>query len=126
MEFTEAALQWFSYKKMFGKYALKLWENIHAVVPDFNKVVFQIYWNHTSAWVFSCKFAGYFWNTIYFELLWRAASESSCSKICKRCKNSLAINGAFFLCYFQKHLSVFEGHIEGKSKKLIYKLIYFF
>ena len=23
---------------------------------DFNKVAKQIYWNHTSAWVFSCKF----------------------------------------------------------------------
>ena len=23
----------------------------------------QLYWNHTSAWVFSCKFAAYFQNT---------------------------------------------------------------
>ena len=23
----------------------------------------QLYWNHTSAWVFSCKLAVYFWNT---------------------------------------------------------------
>ena len=30
---------------------------------DFNKVVLQSYWNHTSAWVFSCKFAVYFQNT---------------------------------------------------------------
>ena len=28
---------------------------------DFNKVAKQLYWNHTSAWVFSCKFAAYFW-----------------------------------------------------------------
>ena len=27
---------------------------------DFTK---QLYWNHTSAWVFSCKFAAYFKNT---------------------------------------------------------------
>ena len=32
---------------------------------DFNKVALQIYWNHTSAWVFSCKFAAYFQNTFY-------------------------------------------------------------
>ena len=27
---------------------------------DFNKVAKQFYWNHTLAWVFSCKFAAYF------------------------------------------------------------------
>ena len=27
---------------------------------DFNKVALQLYWNHTSARVFSCKFAAYF------------------------------------------------------------------
>ena len=29
----------------------------------FKKVDKQIYWNHTSAWMFSCKFAVYFQNT---------------------------------------------------------------
>ena len=32
---------------------------------DFRKVVKQFYWNHTSAWVFSCKFAAYFRNTFF-------------------------------------------------------------
>ena len=27
---------------------------------DFNKVTKQLYWSHTSAWMFSCKFAAYF------------------------------------------------------------------
>ena len=27
---------------------------------DFNKVAKHFYWNHTSAWVFSCMFAAYF------------------------------------------------------------------
>ena len=27
---------------------------------DFSKVTLQLYWNHTSTWVFSCKFAAYF------------------------------------------------------------------
>ena len=40
---------------------------------DFNKVALQIYWNHTSAWVFSCKFAAYFQNTFYEEHLWMGA-----------------------------------------------------
>ena len=30
---------------------------------DFNKVAKQIYWNRTSAWVFSCEFDAYFQNT---------------------------------------------------------------
>ena len=32
---------------------------------DFNKVAKQLYWNQTSAWVFSCKFSGYLQNTFY-------------------------------------------------------------
>ena len=35
----------------------------------------QIYWNRTSAWVFSCKFAAYFRNTFSKEHLRVAASE---------------------------------------------------
>ena len=30
---------------------------------DFNKVVLQLDWNRTSAWVFACKYAAYFQNT---------------------------------------------------------------
>ena len=30
---------------------------------DFNKVALQLYWNRTSAWVFSCKIAAYFQST---------------------------------------------------------------
>ena len=29
---------------------------------SFNKVAKQLYWNHSSSWVFSCKFAVYFQN----------------------------------------------------------------
>ena len=35
----------------------------------------QLYWNRTSACVFSCKFAAYFQNTFSKEHLWTAASE---------------------------------------------------
>ena len=41
---------------------------------DFNKVAKQLYWNRTSAWVFSCKFAAYFQNTFYQDHLGVAAS----------------------------------------------------
>ena len=37
-------------------------------------VALQLYWNHISAWVFSCKFAAYFQNTFLEDHLWRAAS----------------------------------------------------
>ena len=39
---------------------------------DFNKVALQVYWNRTSAWVFSCKFNAYFQNIFSYEHLWRA------------------------------------------------------
>ena len=47
---------------------------------DFNKVAKQLYWNRTSARVFSCNFAAYFQNIFFEEPLWQAASIS-----CMRC-----------------------------------------
>ena len=41
---------------------------------DFNKDAKQLYWSHTLAWLFSCKFAAYFPNTSFIEHLWVAAS----------------------------------------------------
>ena len=41
---------------------------------DFNKIALQLYWNHTSARVFSCKFAAYLQNTFFYEHLRTAAS----------------------------------------------------
>ena len=32
---------------------------------DYNKVAKQLYWNHTSAWVLSCKFAAYIQITFF-------------------------------------------------------------
>ena len=42
---------------------------------DFNKVAKQLYWIHTSVWVFSWKFAAYFQNTFSLEDLWVTALE---------------------------------------------------
>ena len=42
---------------------------------DFSKIAKQLYWNLTSAWVFSCKFAAYFQNTFVWDHLWVATSE---------------------------------------------------
>ena len=41
---------------------------------DFNEVANQLYWNRTSAWVLSCKFAAYFQSTFSWKHLWRVAS----------------------------------------------------
>ena len=32
---------------------------------DFNNVALQLYWNHTSASIFFCKFAAYFQNIFF-------------------------------------------------------------
>ena len=48
---------------------------------DFNKVALLLYWNRTSAWVFSCKFAIYFQNNFpkntYARLLLYSLSTSA-------------------------------------------------
>ena len=44
-------------------------EQIYRRTPipkcDFNNVSKHLYWNRTSAWVFSCKFAAYCYNTFF-------------------------------------------------------------
>ena len=50
-------LQRFSFKKIFWKCAEHPCRKC-----DFNIVAKQLYWNQTSAWLFSCKFAVYFEN----------------------------------------------------------------
>ena len=42
----------------------------------FTKVEKEIYWNHTTGWVFisMSKFAAYFQNTFFWEHIWNAAS----------------------------------------------------
>ena len=53
-------------------------QQIHRRTPmpecNFNKVGKELYWNHTSAWVFSHKSAAYFQNTFSQEHLWTADS----------------------------------------------------
>ena len=66
-----AALQRSSNTKMSWKYAASLQENTHAVVRF-----------HTSAWVFSRKFAVYFQNAFSGEHLWRNSSVTF-TKLCR-------------------------------------------
>ena len=64
---SKAANQRCSLKKVFWKYAANLQENTDVEVWK------RLYWNHTSAWVISCKFAAYLQNTFFKEHLWVAA-----------------------------------------------------
>ena len=50
---AEAALRWSFSIKVFLDYVAKLLEKTHAL---------QLYWNQTSVWMFSFKFAAYFQN----------------------------------------------------------------
>ena len=68
MLISVAAIQRCSYKKVFWKYVTNFQENTHAECD------FKLYWNHTSAQVFSCKFDAYFHNTFSEGHLWTAAS----------------------------------------------------
>ena len=58
-------------------------QQIYKTTPmptwDFHKFALQLFWNHTSAWVFSSKFDAYFQNAFSKEHLWRATSVVRCS-----------------------------------------------
>ena len=59
---AETAVQRCSKEKVLWKYAANLLERLLPKC-DFSKVAKQLYWNHTSAWVLSCKFGAYFQDT---------------------------------------------------------------
>ena len=61
--------------KRFSENMQQIYRKTPMPKCDFNKVDLQFYWNHTSAWVFSSKFAAYFQNTFSEEQVWTAASE---------------------------------------------------
>ena len=57
---------------MFFSYSKSMYWFIHfSYIPHY-----LLYWNQTSTWVFSCKFASNFQNTFLQEHLWGAASKS--------------------------------------------------
>ena len=67
------------------KAVLKTWEQTSRSTPmpkcDFSKVALhalQVPWNHTSAVVFSCKFAACFQNTFLWEQLYKVKVDFNC------------------------------------------------
>ena len=55
----------------------KVSENMQQI---YRRTLMQLYGNHTSAWVFSCKFAAYFQNAFPKEQLWWTVSGNSLIK----------------------------------------------
>ena len=53
---------------------------------DFQKVVLQIYWNHTSAWMFSCNLLHIFRTPLYKNTFW--GKLLSLQKVCFKTSNS--------------------------------------
>ena len=62
-----------SSKDVFCKDAANTQEDTHAKC-DFRNVANQPYWNHTSAWVLSCKFVKYLQKVCLDEHLWEITS----------------------------------------------------
>ena len=50
-------------QKMYSRTLMPKCDFNKVAKCDFNKVAKELYLNHTSAWVFSWKFAAYFYNT---------------------------------------------------------------
>ena len=58
----------------------QIYRRIPMLKCNFNKVQKQLYWNRTSAWVFSCTLAAYFQKTFSWGHLWTAASNVTFSR----------------------------------------------
>ena len=52
----------------------QIYSRTHIPKCNFNEVTLQRYWNRTSTWVFSCKFAVHFQKIFFKRHLWVAAS----------------------------------------------------
>ena len=51
-------------------------QQIYRRTPILKSDFKQLYWNHTSTWLFSCKFAAFFQNTFFMEQLSVDASDN--------------------------------------------------
>ena len=65
--------------KLTGEHSCRSVISIKLQSNFYGEVALQLYWNHTSAWVFSCQFAAYFQTTFLqrtrldccFFVLWK-------------------------------------------------------
>ena len=92
-----------SHSEVFlGRGVLKICSKFTGEHPSRSEISIaaeQLYWNHTSAWEFSCKDAAYFENTFSNEKLWVVASDQwNWHKV----KGVLWRQGAYF-CWQEQH-----------------------
>ena len=74
----------------------------------------QLYWNCTSAWVFSCKFPAYFKSTFSSEHLWTAVSENG--NIGQKWVNYLNIRSCHQRCPIKKGILKNFAKFTGKHQ----------
>ena len=60
-------------RKMCSENMQQIYRRTPMPKCDFNKVALHLYWNHTLAWVLSCKFA--FQNNFFHKHLWRTTTQ---------------------------------------------------
>ena len=83
---------------MFYKYEVNIQENTRKC--DFSKVANQLYWNHTSAWVFSYKLAAYLQNSCFDEHLSGTISANFYSTCLLYFSIQVCVKLGCFLIYF--------------------------
>ena len=94
-------------KRRCSENILEIYRRTPMPKSDFNKVA---YWDRTSAWVFSCKFAIYFQNSVSLRI------QSECGKIRTR-KSS--VSGHFSRCGFiQKWINLTNQQFEAENSFL--------
>ena len=76
---------------------------------DFSNVANQFYWNHTVAWVFSYKFAGYLQKSCSDEHLWGTILQIFIQHACHIFHYKLVSNLGCFLIHSYSDLS----HVNG-------------
>ena len=92
--------------------------NIRSNLPQvfLRSVTFQIYWNRTLAWVFSCKFTAYFQNNSSEVHIWGAASDRG------KLWNKTILTKAFIK---HKTLMVMRKNFVNVFRALIFLLLLF-
>ena len=90
---------------------------------DIKKVSLQFYWNHTSAWVFSCKFPAYFPSIFFLEHLWMAASASNRQiNILLYHRTIFIVSVVKFVCYSK--ISYFHFFIKKQLTVVLYDFLF--
>ena len=84
IKFSEVAVQR-RLRKRCSENMQQIYRRTSMPKCDFSKVAKQLYWNSTSVWMFSCKFASYFQNTLSKEPLRHGCSPVNLLHIFRTC-----------------------------------------